>query len=137
MISSSFGGALMHELDYAIFPHVNNHPRAVFSGLGDREGSWNWFLMRVRHGVKDPQWRRSELADNLSAPLPKLFRRIGDCRYPLYLAPKVSVELLEICAVLCGRRVDAYRCCMAPEILGSHGASTRLYCLLGGGCAEC
>ena len=108
-------------MDYAIFLHVNTHPRAIFLGLGNREELWNQIPLQARHFAKDPYWQHSELVSRRSAPLSALFRRIGDCRFPTFLTPEVSIELLDCSArrVLCGRRVDFNRGCMAPGNLDS------------------
>ena len=71
--------------------------------------------------MKDPYLQHSELVSRRSAPLSALFVRIGDCRYPPYLTPWVSIELANCSAgrVVCGRRVDFNRGCMAPGNLDS------------------
>ena len=91
--------------DSAVFPHVEKHPEASAFGLGSKEESRNRFHEQVRDGVRGHNWRHSASAGKLSAASSKVSRRLGNCRYSVYLTPESSIELLEMGAVLCERRM--------------------------------
>ena len=100
-------GFFARALDIAVFLHLSRHALAAAAGLSGKTKSWDWAHEQIREGVRNPEWFREELIDKIGAALSRLFHRIGDCRSPPYLAPKMAPDLREMRGLVSGRRMQA------------------------------
>ena len=81
--------ALKATLEFAISPHARHHLRAKAMGIKTRQDSRTRIATRARDYVQGPNWRHPDLLSHIIVAFSRAFRRIGECRDPLYVRPMV------------------------------------------------
>ena len=84
--SASYLDFFATTLDFGLFPHLSRNPLAAAAKLNGKEQAWQRIQEQVSEGVRNPEWYRKDLADELGLRLAQLFHRIADCRLPLRMA---------------------------------------------------
>ena len=105
--SNVFLDFVVRTLHFAVFPHLSRHHEAAAASIGRNKEAWNWIQSQVRTGIQDPEWGHKELISNIGASVRRLFRRIGNCRDPLYSSLKLASDLRELWRIVSGRRMKA------------------------------
>ena len=96
---------LSRTLDFAISSHRSRHPLAVASATDGESKAWKRIYGQVSEGVRDPERFRKDPVGAVRIISAQLSYRMGDCRLPLYVGPKVANKLFELRAIAAERRV--------------------------------
>ena len=94
-------------LDFTAFPHFGCHLLAVAVGFNGKESAREWIHGQARGGVRDPERFRNDLFGGNGIISAQLFHRVGDCRLPLYIAPRMAKELLDLRFIAPERPIQA------------------------------
>ena len=81
-------------LDFAVFPQKSKHALALGSDINSKSKASEWTCEQMTADALHPQWIHRSLIDQLGILFAYLSHRIGDCRLPIYIGPKVASQLI-------------------------------------------
>ena len=61
-----------------------------------RQDSGTRIATQARDYLRNPNWRHAGVIYHIGVAFPRVFRRIGECRYPPYVHSMVARDLFDI-----------------------------------------
>ena len=87
--------------------YSKRHAKATAADINRKGDAWEWIREQVRGWVRNPERRRRELVEKVGIVSSELFRRIENCRPPLYFPQKVAPGLRELQKIVSERSMRA------------------------------
>ena len=104
-------------LDIAVFPRESRHPLAINAGINDKARTWDWARDQIRSGAQGPNWTIRSLVDQLGIIFARLFRKIGDRRFPPNVGPIKASRFFMDWTILTDLRISKNKWTMeSPDV---------------------
>ena len=84
-------------------------------GVKSRPDSWTWVANHARDYLQGPNRRCANLIGNISAAFARAVRRIGQCRFPLYVTPIAANDMFDSRHMVRLRRIAVNRWGWVPR----------------------